>query len=98
MRAYKFATTPPMEPVVIIADGMLQEHPVDEDAKLTIPKLTLTMPPQGEGGALKEAAKLMAAADSLVIIADRAARSQEGEIGRASWREGVESGGLAADS
>src|SRR5207244_2934246 len=65
-------------PVVIIADGMLQEHPVDEDAKLGIPRLTLSAPPQGESGALKEAAKLLAAADSLVIIADRAARSQEG--------------------
>src|SRR3989441_897207 len=78
MRAYKFAMTPPMEPVVIIADGMLKEHPVDEDAKLDIPKLTLSAPPQGESGALKEAAKMMASAENLVIIADRAARSQEG--------------------
>jgi len=78
MRAYKFATTPPMEPVVIIADGMLQEHPIDEDAKLAIPKLTLSTPPQGESGALKEAARMMASAENLVIIADRAARSQEG--------------------
>jgi len=78
MRAYKFATTPPMEPVVIIADGMLQEHPIDADAKLSIPKLTLSTPPQGESGALKEAAKMMAGAENLVIIADRAARSQEG--------------------
>src|SRR2546425_11628237 len=78
MRAYKFATTPPMEPVVIIADGMLQEHPIDEDAKLAIPKLTLSTPPQGESGALREAAKMLAAADSVVIIADRAARSEEG--------------------
>jgi len=78
MRAYKFATTPPMEPVVIIADGMLQEHPIDEDAKLAIPKLTLSAPPQGESGALKEAARMMAGAENLVIIADRAARSQEG--------------------
>ncbi len=67
-----------MEPVVIIADGMLQEHPIDEDAKLAIPKLTLSTPPQGESGALREAAKMLAAADSVVIIADRAARSQEG--------------------
>src|SRR3989441_3946398 len=78
MRAYKFATTPPMEPVVIIADGMLQEHPIDGDAELSIPKLTLSAPPQGESGALKEAAKMMASAENLVIIADRAARSQAG--------------------
>src|SRR5712692_6917421 len=78
MRAYKFATTPPMEPVVIIADGMLQEQPIDGDAELSIPKLTLSAPPQGESGALKEAAQMMASAENLVIIADRAARSQEG--------------------
>src|SRR5439155_1305575 len=36
MRAYKFAMTPPMEPVVIIADGMLQEHPIDGDAVLML--------------------------------------------------------------
>ncbi|HXM83225.1 MAG TPA: thiamine pyrophosphate-dependent enzyme [Burkholderiales bacterium] len=78
MRGYKFATTPPMEPVLITADGMLQEHAIEDEAKLVIPKLTLTVPPQGEAGALREAAKMMAGAENLVIIADRAARTQEG--------------------
>jgi acetolactate synthase I/II/III large subunit len=78
MRGYKFATTPPMEPVLITADGMLQEHAIEDEAKLVIPKLTLTVPPQGEAGALKEAAKMMVAAEHLVIVADRAARTQEG--------------------
>ena len=78
MRGYRLAMTPPMEPVVIIADGTLQEDPIEEEKKLSIPKLKLAMPPQGEAGALKEAAKLLAAADSTVIIADRVARSQEG--------------------
>jgi benzoylformate decarboxylase/acetolactate synthase-1/2/3 large subunit len=78
MRGYKFATTPPMEPVLITADGMLQEHAIEDDAKLVIPKLTMTVPPQGEAGALKEAAKMMVGAELLVIVADRAARTQEG--------------------
>jgi len=78
MRAYKIAMTPPMEPVLITADGMLQEHPIEDEAKLVIPKRHLTAPPQGEAGALKEAAKMLVAAESLVIVADRAARTQEG--------------------
>jgi acetolactate synthase-1/2/3 large subunit len=78
MRGYKFATTPPMEPVLITADGMLQEHAIEDEAKLVIPKLTLTVPPQGEAGALKEAAKMLVGAEHVVIVADRAARTQEG--------------------
>src|SRR5258706_2491104 len=78
VRAYRLATTPPMEPVLIIADGMLQEHPVEDEAKLAIPKLVPAAPPQGESNALRVAAKLFAGAENLVIIADRAVRSQDG--------------------
>jgi len=78
VRGYRLAMTPPMEPVVIIADGMLQEHAIEDEKKLSIPKLRLPVPPQGEAGALKEAAKLLAAANNPVIVADRVARSQEG--------------------
>jgi thiamine pyrophosphate-dependent acetolactate synthase large subunit-like protein len=78
VRAYRLATTPPMEPVLIIADGMLQEHPVEDEAKLSIPKLVPAAPPQGESNALRVAAKLFAGAENLVIIADRAVRSQDG--------------------
>ncbi len=78
MRAYKLATTPPMEPVLITADGALQEHPIQDEAKLFIPKLTFSVPPQGDSGALKEAAQMLVAAEQPVIVADRAARSQEG--------------------
>ena len=78
MRAYKIATTPPMGPVLISADGDLAEEAVHDDKKLRIPKLTVSIPSQGDNGAVKEAAKLLAAAASPVIIADRACRSQEG--------------------
>src|SRR5215467_7497427 len=43
-----------------------------------IPKLTLSIPPQGDSGAVAEAAKMLAAAENPVILADRASRSQEG--------------------
>src|SRR5262245_20960302 len=78
MRGYKLATTPPMEPVVITADGYLQEAPIQHEKKLHIPKVTRAIPPQGDSGALAEAAKMLVGAERPVIIADRMARSQEG--------------------
>src|SRR5213594_720116 len=78
MRAYKIATTVPMGPVLITADGDLAEEPVRDEKKLRIPKLTLSIPPQGDSGAVAEAAKLLVAAQNPVILADRASRSQEG--------------------
>src|ERR1043166_2806189 len=78
MRAYKIATTPPMGPVLITADGDLAEEPVHDEKKLRIPKLTKSIPAQGDSGALAEAAKMLVAAERPVILADRASRSQEG--------------------
>jgi acetolactate synthase-1/2/3 large subunit len=78
VRAYKIAMTPPMSPVVLVADGDLQEDAIPADARLSIPKLTLAAPPQGESGAVAESARLLVAAENLVIIADRAARTPNG--------------------
>jgi thiamine pyrophosphate-dependent acetolactate synthase large subunit-like protein len=78
MRAYKIATTVPMGPVLITADGVIAEGPISDEKKLSIPKLTLSIPPQGDSGAVSEAAKMLVAAENPVILADRACRSQEG--------------------
>jgi thiamine pyrophosphate-dependent acetolactate synthase large subunit-like protein len=78
VRAYKVAMTPPMLPVVLVADGGLQEDPVSPEAPLRIPKLTLASPPQGDAGAVAEAARLLVAAENPVIVADRAARTPAG--------------------
>ena len=78
VRAYKIAMTPPMMPVLLIADGELQENPIPDDLPLRIPKLALAAPPQGDSGAVAEAARLLVAADNPVIIADRAARTPVG--------------------
>ena len=77
VRAHKIATTPPMEPVLVTADIDLQEEPIRE-GKLSIPKLAHSVPPQGDRGALAEAAKWLAGARNPVIIADRCARTPEG--------------------
>jgi acetolactate synthase-1/2/3 large subunit len=78
VRAYKIAMTPPYGPVLLSLDGELQENPIPEEAKLRIPKLPRSAPPQGDSGAVAEAAKLLVAAEAPVLIADRLARTPEG--------------------
>ncbi len=77
VRAYKIATTPPMEPVLITADIDLQEEASHERA-LAIPKLAHSIPAQGDRAALAEAAKWLVEAKNPVIIADRCARTPKG--------------------
>ena len=77
VRAYKISMTPPYEPVVLVADGTLQEEPVTEK-NLRIPKLVMSAPPQGDSGAVAEAAKALAAAENPVIVAGRVARTPRG--------------------
>ena len=80
VRAYKIAMTPPYEPVVIVADAVLQEEPMPEADRRTarIPKLTLSAPPAGDSGAVSEAAKWLVAAENPVIVAGRSARTPQG--------------------
>jgi acetolactate synthase-1/2/3 large subunit len=78
VRAYKVAVTPPMGPVLLSLDAELQENPIAEAESLRIPKLAKVIPPQGDTGALAEAAKWLVAAESPVIICDRFARTPAG--------------------
>ena len=78
VRAYKIATTPPTMPVLLVADGDLQETPMRPGERPHIPKITLASPPQGDSGAIAEAARLLVAAENPVIIADRCARTPAG--------------------
>jgi acetolactate synthase I/II/III large subunit len=80
VRAYKIAMTPPMMPVLLVLDGGLQEDPIVPEiaSRLRVPKLTRTSPPQGDSGAVAEAARLLVAAQTPVIVADRAARTPAG--------------------
>jgi acetolactate synthase-1/2/3 large subunit len=76
VRAYKIAMTPPMAPVLLVADSELQEHPIPAEAGLHIPKLTLAAAPQGDSGSIAEAARLLVNAQNPLIVADRYARTQ----------------------
>ena len=70
--------TPPMEPVVLVVDQELAENPIPAETKLNIPKLTLAVPPQGDSGAVAEAARLLVETENPVIVLGRAARTQQG--------------------
>jgi acetolactate synthase-1/2/3 large subunit len=78
VRAYKIAMTPPMGPVLIVADSELQENPIREGTNQTIPKLALSAPPAGDSGAVAEAVRMLLRAENPVFVADRAARTQAG--------------------
>jgi acetolactate synthase-1/2/3 large subunit len=78
VRAYKIAMTPPMGPVLIVADSELQEHPIEEGVNPRVPKLTMPSPPQGDSGSVVEAAKMLVQAENPLIVVDRYARTQAG--------------------
>src|SRR6516162_2332170 len=76
VRAYKIAMTPPHGPVMIALDAGLQQEPIHQNGeRLVIPRYVPTAPPQGESGAVREAARLLAGAARPVIVVDRAART-----------------------
>ena len=78
VRGHKIATTPPMGPVILVADGDLQEMSLHGTAELKIPKASPTRPPQGDDAALADAAKLLVGAVNPVLIVDRVVRTAEG--------------------
>ena len=80
VRAYKAALTPPYEPVVIVADAVLQEEPISEQDRRSarIPRLAIPTPPAGDSGAVLEAARLLVNAEHPLIICGRSARTPAG--------------------
>src|SRR5207244_3129878 len=69
------AMTPPMAPVLLSLDAGLQESPIESKTKLTIPRLTLPAPPQGEAAAVAELARMLVNAENPVLVVDRLART-----------------------
>ena len=67
MRAYRIAVTPPMGPVLLTVGAELQESLVNNRAALRIPELVLASPPQGDTGAVREAARLLVNAQTPLI-------------------------------
>jgi thiamine pyrophosphate-dependent acetolactate synthase large subunit-like protein len=78
VRGYQVAMTPPMMPVLITADGVLQESPVPEGFDRHIPKLPKIAPPAADSGAVSEIARMLVAAENPVLVASRSARTPAG--------------------
>ena len=79
-RAYGLAVAQPPGPVLITADGKLQESELSkaEEKKLFIPKANINTQAFADPAALRDIAKMLVAAENPVIMVDRYARSQEG--------------------
>src|SRR5436190_2638214 len=77
IRAYRLMMTPPMGPVAIMIDSEMQEKPMP-GPRPRIPRLTVPTPPQGDMTAVREAAKMLVAAQAPRINCQRAARTPEG--------------------
>ena len=76
VRAYAIAITPPMAPVLVLADAQIQKTPVEGNP--TVPPISTPQFPSADLGSVKEIARLLVNADNLRIDAGRAARTQEG--------------------
>src|SRR5258705_1721482 len=77
VRAFRYAMTPPYGPVLLSLDAGLQDAPVD-DPHLYIPRYVASAPPHADLNALREAAKLLVAAENPVIVVDKMARTEAG--------------------
>src|SRR5213075_2338303 len=73
VRAYKVMMTPPMGPVVVVADAVLQEEPVSEEdrRRLRVPKLSITSPPTGDPSTMADIAKILVGAENPLIVTGR---------------------------
>src|SRR5437867_7728732 len=80
VRAYKIAMTPPMGPVVVVADAVLQEEPLSQEdrRRLRVPRLSMSAPPAGDSGTVAEVAKMLVAAENPLIVTGRSARTPKG--------------------
>ncbi len=91
-RAYKIATTPPMGPVFISLDAELQENPIPDPEGLRIPKYEPVVPPQGDSGAIAQAAKMLVEAQNPIIVVDRLARTPAGMANLVALAEALQCG------
>ena len=92
VRAYKIATTPPMGPVFLALDAELQENPIRDAQNLRMPKFSPVVPPQGDSGAIAEAAKMLVEAQNPVIVCDRVARTPAGMANLVALAETLQCG------
>jgi acetolactate synthase I/II/III large subunit len=79
VQAYDLATTAPMGPALVTLDADVQEDPLPEheEKELRIPKLHRRAHPHGDIESLREAARMLVAAENPVIYANRYGRTEK---------------------
>ena len=77
VRAYKIAMTPPAEPVLLVVDHDMQLKAMPQ-ANVRIPRLTMPSAPAADQAAVREAVRLLIAAENPRINAGRMARTPNG--------------------
>jgi len=76
VRGYRIALTPPYGPVAVVIDE--HRHVAPMPPNIPVPKFSMPAPPQGDMSAVREAAKLLVAAQNPVIITGMSARTPAG--------------------
>jgi acetolactate synthase I/II/III large subunit len=76
VRAYRIAMTPPYGPVAVVVDE--HRHVANMPAGVRVPSFAMPAPPQGSIEAVREAAKLLVAAQNPVIVTGMSARTPGG--------------------
>lgn len=74
VRAHRLAQSAPMGPVMIAVDVDLQEEPL-HGSEPPLPSQTRIVPPVADSGSITELARMLVAAETPVIVADRYART-----------------------
>ena len=78
LRAYQIAVTPPMGPVMLAVDADLQEERLPDKERPRIPEFVRTSPPQGDTNAVREAARMLVAAETPLLMPRKLARTPRG--------------------
>ncbi len=75
-RAFKLMMTPPMAPVLLIADSRIQKDPISQ--RPPIGKLVMPAAPAADLGSVREIARMLVGAQNPRVIAGRAVRTDAG--------------------
>ncbi|MCC6653210.1 MAG: twin-arginine translocation signal domain-containing protein [Candidatus Eisenbacteria bacterium] len=78
MRAYTLGRTPPMGPTLLVVDSELQEAPIPDPGRLSVPRFSMPSLPQGDSAAVREAARLLVTAERPLIRPGKLARTPAG--------------------
>ena len=90
LRGHGLMMTPPMGPIVIVADQTLQEYPTSRKPQaLMRPYVPATLP-TADPNTVREIARMLVTAQNPVIVADRATRSQAGVMSLVALAEALQ--------